>query len=228
MLSTRLQTSRASNLSRHHDQEVDIRSNRSGFTLNVPHQQPNPDDLRRKSGFLLFDSPTGRRLTYDFHVFLGDILKNKSYFYIVRSDAGGIDEVDHKGKVKLGYSSAESQTAGYAMRLGHYRQWWGESGQLHLLVVFAKEPASRAHDFETAVKEKLKHTFEHGSNIRYGQSVKMRDKQHEFFRYNMLDEVMRATREVHQRGDMRANYRRPQGINRDHVYRGGAVRAWTI
>ena len=227
---TRSQSAEAQNLSQHRNDG--IRTNRTGFTVDVVHDEHlniPMQELRKKSGFLLFDSPTGRRLTYDFHVFLGDILKNKSYFYIVRSDAAGIDPLDHKGKVKLGYSAAKSQSAGFAMRIEHYRQWWGDSAMLHMLIVFDKEPSSRAHDFETAVKGKLKHSIENSSNIQYGQLVRRDDKQHEFFRYAQLQEVMDAARETHLQRDMQGNFVRPRGfVRRDVRYRGGAPRAWTM
>ena len=74
------------------------------YNMNLP---VNETALGQKRGFMVFDSDTGRRLRWDFTKWLGEeIIKNRTYFYVISSDAGAIDEIDGRGKIKLGYSAS--------------------------------------------------------------------------------------------------------------------------
>ena len=163
------------------------------YNMNLP---VNETALGQKRGFMVFDSDTGRRLTWEFTKWLGDeIIKNRTYFYVISSDAGAIDEIDGKGKIKLGYSaSAAGSTQGYAQRVTDYIKWWGPSARLHMLILFKTK--TQATNFESACKKALKHTFENAANVRSTQPIDYQ-RQHEFFRYNKKNNVMNIVRDTY-------------------------------
>ena len=84
-----------------------------GYNLNLPIPDDDHADIYLKRGYLVYESEVGRRLTWDWVTYLGkEVLKDYSYFYIISSDAKDIDDVDHEGRTKLGYSAAKSSKAG--------------------------------------------------------------------------------------------------------------------
>ena len=173
-----------------------------GYNLNLPIPDDNHADIYLKHGYLVYESEAGRRLTWDWVSYLGqEVLKDYSYFYIISSDAKDIDDVDHEGRTKLGYSAAKSSKAGFAMRLSHYQQWWGGSAKLHMLIVF-NNVRKQALQFETAVKKKVKQLLELGPNVRFHEILQY-NRQHEFFRLRELGTIMREAKEVYQSREMR-------------------------
>ena len=192
---TRKQTMAYQNIGRDYSDPAELRRS-FAYDLNLPIPDDTRADIYLKRGYLVYESEAGRRLTWDWVTYLGqEVLKDYSYFYIISSDAGAIDDVDHEGKTKLGYSAAKSSKAGFAMRLSHYQQWWGPSAKLHMLIVF-NNVRKQALQFEIAVKKKVKPLLELGPNVRFHEILQY-NRQHEFFRLRELGTIMREAKEVY-------------------------------
>ena len=205
---TRARTKMAESFSRGYQTPSQISQyNRYGLALPIPKES---DALWKKRGYMVYESETGKRLTWDFVKYLGqDIIKNHAYYYIVSCDLPGIDDVDGEGKVKLGYSAAKGNNNGFATRLEHYQTIWGNSAKLHMLIIFNNE-RKQALDYETEVKRRVKQTLELGSNVRFHEIIQY-NRQHEFFRLRELGNIMRQTKELYNKQSMGEFYVPPEG-----------------
>jgi hypothetical protein len=162
-------------------------------------------ELGKKRGFM-FVNPTvqGHLLSYDFNKDLSGLLKGYSYYYVISIDCPCVDPLDDRGKVKLGYSAAQSTlTSGWTQRLSFWQRVYGSVNlRLHMLVLFKGGNHYLASQYESQVKQILhqKKYIENGANIdvKNGKTMIHKNSQKaEFFRIVDLRAVLDASLDVY-------------------------------
>ena len=167
-------------------------------------------ETRKKRGFLTLPADRdGLQLSWDVNKWLGqNVIKDHSYFYVVSTDCSCVDPLDKQGKVKLGYSSAQSTNNGYAERLANWQRVWGtKSIKIHMLVLFHNRYL--AEQFESQTKDRLENLVENGANIQQVDDgepyIHKNPWKHEWFRLRDLSVVLASATHVYQQRKNNAN-----------------------
>jgi hypothetical protein len=163
-------------------------------------------ETKKKRGHLyLLPNIDGISLTWDFNKQLSQNLKNYSYFYVISINCPCVDPLDSRGKVKLGYSSAQAtMNTGFTQRLVHWQRVYGASTdlKLHMLVLFQGGSRYLPEQFESQVKDILhkKNYIQNGANIQLKNGVPYVHKtkhKAEFFRMTDLNAVLNTAMDVY-------------------------------